>query len=353
MSGRGDARRILLIESLDSAGAAAADARAHARALESAGRAVRSVVVDLHLETEPVRSATADTPAVHGFAAGKRAVQEACATFKPDTVVVASAIPGGGPVTRWIPHGTAAVWWPSGLDGVEPSPACPKPEPAHLPAIGRAERRGSPDAAEALDWTVHEGDRPVRSRLSLWDGDYLLSPVGLAGSAGADVLHAFAAISREWDTLDLVVLADPQAEFVALARTLGIGTRVHFAGAAPREAESVWLVSSVGIVLAGEGPLSSGLVLRTLARGRPVLAHGSAGPTRAVRNWLDRHLCTLGNGEADDLSAMIEQVLERSDAVEDVIARGRSLAARHEPEVVGVRLTGALESAHSEGVRAA
>lgn len=353
MSERGAPRRILLIESLDAAGAAAADVRARSRALESSGATVRSVVVDLKLESELVRPDSTEVPVTHGFASGKREVLGLYEKFRPEIVMVASAIPGGGPVARWIPGGVPATWWPSGLDGVEPSRSHLKPEPAFLPALGRADRPGAPDASEALDWTVHEGDRPVRTRLSLWDGDYLLAPVALGGSAGADVLHAFAAIAREWDTLDLVVLADPQAEFVRLARTLGIGTRVHFAGDSPREAECIWLASAIGVVLAGEGALSSGLVLRTIARGRPVLAHGSAGATRAVRAWLDRHLCTLGNGEADDLSAMIEQLIARSDAVEDVIARGRSLAARHEPEVIAARLAGALDFTPTQNLRAA
>ena len=129
-----------------------------------------------------------------------------------------------------------------------------------------------------------------------------------------------------------------------LARQLGIGTRVHFVGSAPREAEYAWLGAAAATVLAGDAPISAGLVLRALACGSPVLPIGSRGHAARVRAWLEKQhgrALPAGEGHARP-AAELEWWVERGAAVGEAIGRGRALAARHEPEALAARLADAL-----------
>ncbi|TMQ51322.1 MAG: glycosyltransferase [Candidatus Eisenbacteria bacterium] len=339
-------RRALLIELLDAAGADLPDARARARALHGAGLAVRGVAIGLH---PPPGARVSPGPSVVECASpaeGRKWVRDTLARFHPEVVIVASTARGGGAAASWIPRGVPAWWWPTGLRSSSRKEArLPWPRARRLPLLGGGHAGRSSvesDSSAALEWSVIEGAK--RRLLALWDGDYVLFPTALSGRSAAEALRAFATVARDRDGLDGVVLAHPQPEFMRLRRQLGIGTRLHFVGAAPREAEYAWLGAAAATVLAGDAPISAGLVLRALACGSPVLPIGSRGHAARVRAWLEKQhgrALPAGEGHARP-AAELEWWVARGAAVGEAIGRGRALAARHEPEALAARLADAL-----------
>jgi hypothetical protein len=279
-------------------------------------------------------------------AEGRRWVRETLARFRPEVVIVASAARGGGVAQGWIPRGLSGWWWPTGWRSSSRRGArLPWTRARHLPLLGGGHAGGGSadgDPSAALEWSVTEG--PKRRLLALWDGDYVLFPTALSGRGAAEGLRAFAAVARGRDGLDGVVLAHPQPDFMLLSRQLGVATRLHFVGAAPREAEYAWLGAAAATVLAGDAPISAGLVLRALGCGSPVLPIGARGHASRVRCWLEKQqgwALPAGEGHAR-ASSELERLLERGAPVGDAIARGRALAARHEPETLAPRLAHAL-----------
>ncbi len=330
-------RRILLIEVLDAPGSATSDAAARRRALEHAGCEVEAVVLGTSGsesdETPPPRTSTPER-----FARGTEALRQVLRSFAPERVLVASALPGGGPETERILGDTPRVWWPTGLAG--PGLSKGRPRGSTLSLLGASSESQESGPTAALEWGVLDTPLGGRRRLPLWDGEYVLAPVPLDGRIGADVIRAFATAAEERDQLDLVVLGPPEPTLLEVARRLEIGTRVHFAGASPRPAEYAWAQSAAATVIAGPGPVASGVVLRALACGSPLVAVGEDGVGAIVRDWLAAG--TAAPARAKDVLASLERVLEGGPVVEDLVSRGRVLAARHELDVVAARLVAAL-----------
>jgi hypothetical protein len=344
------ARRVLLIECLDAAGAILEDAAARARALEPVAAAV---------ETLELRFGTKDVPATRTPQprAARAAIDDAIATFDPGLVIVATAESGGGAVGRMIGGGVDALWWPTAVGAAAARPrgwAGLRPR-AHGPLVALAGVEDVPESsfratpalassgASALDWAVQDAEVRGGSRLPLWDGRYLLAPVPLLGRAGHDLLRTFAELEARWDRVDLVILGAVDPEFQSVARRLGIGARVHFAGAATSEAELTWLRAAAGVVFGHHGPVSAALVLRALACGAPVLAAGTPLAV-TVHEWLAARGLIPASWASDalPLRTKLEHLLEHDRAVEDAVKRGRAVAVRHQPDALSKRLAVAL-----------
>src|SRR5207253_4515515 len=123
-----------------------------------------------------------------------------------------------------------AWWWPTALGG----PAIFRPWARTLEPLVRS-------WAQPMEAALPLVTPRAGHALPLWDGPYLLVPHTAAGGGLEAALPAFAAAALSADTLDLVVLGDPDAAVEQRARQLGIGTRVHFAGPAARGAEWPWV----------------------------------------------------------------------------------------------------------------
>jgi hypothetical protein len=355
-----NARRILLIESLEAAGAAARDAHARARALLAAGYEARCAIVEpagaRALHVAPVRK---DTLVVQAGARGQAILREWVAGSAADAVLVASAVPGGGGVGCWLARGSEprAWWWPTGVsaragdtdaaaadaDG-DPMGSLRRAGPLPvLPGAGHAAGAAEPwpHACAGLEASVLVEGRLSRTPLPLWDGDYLLVPAALGGAAGTAAIEAFAALCEAHDGLDLVVLADPQPAFERLARARGIGFRVHFAGPAPRDAELAWLGAATAALIAGDAPLSGGLVLRALARGCALLAAPGAATAAPLESWLAARGLDIGAAR-DSLTGRLERAFSRDSAWRE---RARAATERHGIEAAAGRLAFALDAA--------
>ncbi len=356
---------VLLIESLDGAGASAEDALLRVAALRAAGfgssragnsragaRAARPLVIGPAPQLDRFgRPSGSLLPAIEAGVAviprheAAAAVRQALAAQAPELVIVASASPGAEEFHRWLPPATSARWWPTALLAPPPPRRLPWLVARGLEPLGtelhdRSAGAGAPIEA-ALEWGVVDGASAARRRYPLWDGDYLLVPAPLGGGVGEALIGAFAAVARERDSLDLIVLADPQPVFERQARALGVATRVHFVGAATREAEWAWLAEAAAALFAGPGPITAGLVLRALACGCPVVASGPGGAGPGLDAWLAaRGLSVAG----DSIVAALVRTLERTPEIVQAIDRGRQLAAGHHTAGVAARLAAALEA---------
>lgn len=344
---------LLLIESLDAAAAAPDDGRLRAAVLRQAGFAPHVLTIApsdpaASRRTQDAHAAPPGTPLI-ARRAGRAAVRDALASRPFELAVVASASPGGDEIARWLPAELPARWWPDDLVAASPSRRLPWGVPRTLCAIGSQGTRpgAATDAATdsshaALDWAIVDGSAIGRRQHPLWDGDYLLVPSSLAGESGEQQLVAFAAVARDHDALDLIVLADPQPAFERFARGLGVGMRVHFVGAATREAEWSWLKPAAAMLIAGPGPIAAGLVVRALACGCPVLGAGAHGVGPALNAWL----ASRGAAVADPAStcAALMRILERTAEVDRAIECGRGESAAHHVAPLAARLAAALPS---------
>jgi hypothetical protein len=344
------APRLLLLEVLDAVGADVADARERVVALRAAGAVVRAVVCD----ARPLRAAVADPcdPAWESDASDTRPEAAAqrlaalAAAGRFDLAVIASSRPWGGEWRRALPaelRDLDPCWWPTGF----------APEDADGSRGEGPVLRARPDAGVAgmLEWATVDLARGARRRLTLWDGDYVLVPGPLAGEAGSCALRAFAALVDESAEHDLVVLAPPQPAFEREARALGVGTRVHFAGHAPREAEWAWWAHASAAIASGATGLSSGLVLRGLAVGAPWVLPVLDAPSRALHDWLG--VVPSGQRLPTDAVALAE-ALRAALAGDRSGARARARATRHTPQALAERLGDAWpELARATGGRAA
>lgn len=332
------APRLLLLEHLDAAGSRLADARARASVLRAAGAIVRVAVYGEN-DTEPRRAPAApDEPAASNAVLHVGATHAERAAFERflgeqtfDAVIIAAASArAGGPR---VPGGTATYYWPTGGG---PSRRWPLPTfDVHPRLLAPAE--DPEDPAPWLQWCAVERTTAPARTLPLWDGDYLLAPAPLVGRSGQAVMTAFAEVARDWNGLDLVVLAETSPKVERLARRLDVAMRVHFVGPAPALAERAWWSYATVGVLAGGGPIAGGLVLRGLAAGCPLHVESSEDPGTALAAWLSRHGCAAA-AKTGRLAESLVQLLERGPAVEQAIARGRALAAAHDVESLTERV---------------
>jgi hypothetical protein len=338
--------RVLLIESLDAAGASPADARSRLDALERAGYEAEAVVCDHGRVALPQASVDpagqAESIPVASDAAALQAVLDA---HHDRLVLVASSAPGGGVVASWIKPGIQARWWPAGLHaGPRPLDRWRKSGLATLAMLDSG--ADAPCATAGLTWTPIEGGGYAPRRLSPWDGDYVLVPATLSAQAGTLALRVFARAAEERDALDLVFLAAERPDLEREARRLGIRTRVHFAGAAPRRAEYAWCHAAAAVMLGCDESLTGGVPLRALACGAPLLVLGNGPADRALRGWLDAAGCVLtppGPG-VDALEHTLGRLIDRDRQVEHAIGRGRELAELQEAKAFAPRLAAALRS---------
>lgn len=320
--------RVLLVDHLDAAGAAPADARARALALGRAGFDVETLLVEDGEHDDLQYGPRAAGPGLERLPAevlSPRALEARVHASRAECVVWASAAPGGGPPARALPRATPAHWWPTG----------------HAPA-------GAPRGPlEALAGFAPPGggaaavpERAARARLSLWDGPYVLVAAPLAGTGAGEVLAAFARVAREHDA-DLVVLDRPRPEAEALARAHALGARAHFVGPAPREAEAAWLTGAACVLVPGDAPVSGGLLVRSLALGvTPVPAGAAAAPIAA---WLAAACspCAQAFGP-DALAATIASALEGGAAARAAGERARAAAVALGARDLPARLAAAL-----------
>jgi hypothetical protein len=341
--------RVLLVEALDSVGSSPVDARFHRDALEALGLEVRALVIDLLSEHRIRAGADAQDPHDLTIAAHRDVVREEARGFAPDLTLLASAAPGGGRAARWLPAGAGRLW-PTGFhDGRGTRSLLPGPNLVSLPASADdgEERSPTPDSPGA-EWSIAQApDR--RARQSLWDGDYVLSPAPLTRAAGEAALRAFAAAARDSSAVDLVVLGPRDSSTSRCAERIGIDTRVHFAGAAPRDAERAWVASASAVLLATDQPISAGLVLRALAASTPVVALEEGRASRAAARWLNRRGCAEaaapGNG-----GARLGRSLARGSEILGAIARGTECASSCTLERVSERMASAI-GVHAPRVR--
>jgi hypothetical protein len=316
---------VLLVEVLGPAGSDAADTRLRASVLRHAGYAVREVV----LPASAVESGSFAGPlvATHAQAA-------------PRTVVIAAPRAAAGTVLAALPAADVR-WWPTGLE----DPAGP------LAAAGRAAATLFADGGDLPALEAAPLRPPVeRERVSLWDGDYVLVPAPLDEAGGAGLLAAFAGVAEDEPGLDLVVLADPQPRFARRAGRLGISTRVHFAGPAPRTAEHTWLASASAALIPAGGPVAASLILRALAAGCPLLPAGGTKGGSRLAAWLAARGCLPATAWRDggDTAGWLASVLEPDAATRRAVERGRSLVPSHQAAALAVRIArdgGAAEPA--------
>lgn len=345
------APRVLLVESLDASGSDRADARDRCAALRALGAVVRVAVMHPAGEGSGIGAGQAISTS-GAFAewdagpTGLARLHEFAVEGRFDLILVAAAGSGGGRCARAVGIGAPLRWWPTGLApapgwgarwGLARASLPPLPAPARDPAVPEC------DTSPGLAWSSVSGRPAARGRLTLWDGEYLLSPLPLGPEDGSRLLEGFAALDDDWCALDLVVLSEPQPAFEREARARGIGPRVHFVGRAPREAEWAWWAHARGAVIAGAGAVSGGLLLRGLKAGCPLMVMDSGPVGAAIRAWLERR-GGLGAQPAPDRAprASLARLLERGAEVEDARARGRELAAEHDWSRLSARLAAAL-----------
>jgi hypothetical protein len=342
-----NAPRLLLVESLDAAGSDRADARERCAVLRGLGAVVRVAVVhagdvapgiEAHaaIATSGAFAEWDDRPA--GLARLREFAREGCF----EGILIAAAGGGGGAVARALRIGVPVHWWPTGLSptpgwstrlGLGRGPA--------LPALAGGPAAEESDVPAGFAWSLVSARPAGRGRLTLWDGEYLLSPLPLAGEGGRRLLQAFAALDDEWCGLDLVVLSEPQPAFEREARARGVAARVHFVGPAPREAEWAWWANARAAVIGGAGAVSGGFLLRGLFAGCPMMVPRPDATGAAIGAWLERHGVLFRPAAGGD-EATLARLIARGREVEAAIAHGRSLAAGHDGGRLALKLAAAL-----------
>ena len=327
--------RILLVEHLDSIGASLSDLRPRAPVLRNLGAEVRMMALtseaDHDLQHGTAERRQTDMQRVDEERGGD-AVRHAAASWPADAIVWASATPGGGEAARSLGARQPAYWWPSGWTATRSA----GPLPALAPGL-------SPGDASVID-----GERSRGARLSLWDGPYALVASPLRPADAEHLFDGFARAADQRDEVDLVVLDAPDAELEALARTAGIGQRVHFVGRAPREAECAWLQHARVAFVALQRPLAAGLVMRALAAGCPLLALGAA--SEPVSDWLrEQGVAWSKPGRARLAWDSVAAALCRTPAVETAVARGRALATAPNAATLAARFATVLMGARGQG----
>ena len=343
-----DPRRVLVVETLDAAGSSRADAVLRVEALERAGFEAEAVVfdpptADAALDAAGAGSRARELATFHDVASLQAALDRA----HDRLVLVASSVPGAAAVAPLVTPGMHARWWPTGLHPARPAgPLAPLRKAPALPPLDACAAAEDACPSAGLHWSVIEGPGLASRRLAPWDGDYVLVPTPLTGPAGLVALRAFATVAEDCDALDLVFLAGECAELVREARRLGVRTRVHFAGEAPRRAEYAWAHAATATVVGCAEPISGGVVFRALACASPLLVVGEGAADRVLRGWLEDAGCavTAPGTDAESLAHTLARMVDRDRQIERAIERGREVAALQEITAVAPRLTAALRS---------
>jgi hypothetical protein len=335
-------KRVQLIEHVDATGSAPEDVRARVAALRQAGCTVETLVLDGRgdedLQYDPrERRAGAGPETLLPDATGLRRLAARVHAGRPDVVLWASAAPGGGEAARALPRSPEAFWWPTGH------------APADMPGGPLAPL---PGFAPPCDGSVCADERGTRALLSLWDGPFVLVPAPLSTGTADGLLEAFAQAADGRDEVDLVVLGHPGRRLEALARGHGVGQRVHFVGPAPREAEAAWLATATLALVAGDAPLSGGLLLRALEAGcAPVPVGEQAAP---IAGWLRSTGCRwpgAGDPSSDSASdsasiaAAIAHGLDRGEGARRAREKAQEVARRFDVPSLAARLATALRVA--------
>jgi hypothetical protein len=328
------AAHTLLVDVVVAVGADPADTRERVEVLRRAGLAVRAISL-ARAAHAPDAPAPEITIGLRREATAGR-LRQAAGAGRVDRVVIAGSeadaaefgafFRGAAPVRHWPTAFAPLAGWRSFIAG--------RRTPAPL----------FDGHASAADWIMAacSAERAGRGRLGLWDGDYVLAPLPPGGAAAESVLRAFAAVAAERDELDLVVLAEATPAFTRRAEALGVGTRVHCAGPAPRDAEWAWWSHASAALLAGSAPFAGGLVLRALAASCPLLVPRDAGACVAAGEWLARAGCTpWGTPGTSELGATLESLLARGADVESALERGRAVAASRDAAALATRIAAA------------
>jgi hypothetical protein len=334
-------KRVLLVEVLDAAGADAADAREHAELLKAAG-----ATVDVQIVAAEPRFAGENTPdpARSGVsawhepgAAGLASLRDSAADGNYDLALIASASTGGGKAARALRPILPTRWWPTAI-AVSPG-WTERWRPGGAAPVQMPESNGV--AVPGLEWSSVDGERVTRGRPTLWDGDYVLVPLPPSGADGPRVMTAFLAAAERHTSLDLLILSERLPDLERLARQAGVGGRVHFIGAAPREAEWTWWRYATAGLLAGDLPCAGGFVLRALALGCPLVLASDRREWTSVGRWLAHHGC-LGTPAGTSAGERLARTLERGADVVHATARGRELALAHVPVRLAPRFAAAV-----------
>ncbi len=320
--------RILLVEHLDAVGSSASDLRPRAQVLRNLGAEVRLIALSSDADDDlqhgpPERR----QPGIESFdeERGANAVRKLAEQWRADAIIWVSAATGGGEGVRALSPRLPAFWWPSGWPALRGAGGLAALAPGLTPGDG----------------LVLDPERPRPPRLSLWDGPYALVASPLRAADAEHLFDGFARAADQRDEVDLVVLDHPDAELEALARAAGIVQRVHFAGRAPRDAESAWLQHARLAFVAVHRPLSAGLVARALAVGCPLLAVGTA--SEPVSDFLRTIGASWGKpGRARLGWDTVAAAFTRTPAVETAISRGRVFAGEATPAVLAARFANVL-----------
>jgi glycosyltransferase involved in cell wall biosynthesis len=146
------------------------------------------------------------------------------------------------------------------------------------------------------------------------------------GQAG--VLEAFAAVNREHEQLELILVGDgPEAERLhAMAKDLGIAERVRFAGRLGEQDTLQEIARADLLVLASfmEGlPI---VLMEAMAMGTAVIASRVAGIPELIENGTSGLLFTPSNW--DELTARMRRLVDDDTVREGLVRRGREVVAK-------------------------
>jgi len=187
--------------------------------------------------------------------------------------------------------------------------------------------------------TPHEGSGHATRRRVVFAGR-------LVPSKGVDVLiRAAAEVDAEF-----VICGDgrQEEELRALARDLGVESRIHFKGWMDAEQLAEEFANASVVAVPSVWPEPFGIVgIETLAAGRPAVASATGG----IPDWLEDGVCglTVAPGDAGALAQALNEMLADPDKQRAMGSAGRELAAaRFSAERHVATLMDAYRSARSK-----
>jgi glycosyltransferase involved in cell wall biosynthesis len=176
------------------------------------------------------------------------------------------------------------------------------------------------------------------------------SPEPLVVAAGAltpekghrVLLEAFARVADERHDARLIIAGDgpERVPLEALARSLNLLPRVHFAGAVP---EAMDLIARAAILVQPSRREALGTaLLEAMALGVPVIASATGGPAELLA---DGHGVLVPPGDAARLAAAISELLADPALRAELRHRGLALVRRYDIAVVAAAVAGVYRSA--------